>query len=161
MAFHKKEEFSNKEQSLASFAKAVSHPARIAILGVLAKKNECICGEIVEILPLDRNAGAYAGVHEQIAIVHVAHDQTAQKIEMLGGKAGRRLGATCAAWNLVALERRGAAVGEVGVTVATVVAEIVEEHVLVVATQEDGRGSLVAQAQRRSTSGRTPLPRST
>src|SRR6185436_2531410 len=52
MAFHKKEEFSNKEQSLAAFAKAVSHPARIAILGVLAKKNECICGEIVEILPL-------------------------------------------------------------------------------------------------------------
>jgi DNA-binding transcriptional ArsR family regulator len=52
MAFHKKEEFSSKEQSLAAFAKAISHPARIAILNVLAKKNECICGEIVEILPL-------------------------------------------------------------------------------------------------------------
>lgn len=52
MAFHKKEEFSNKEQSLAAFAKALSHPARIAILNVLAKKNECICGEIVDTLPL-------------------------------------------------------------------------------------------------------------
>lgn len=52
MAIHKKEEFSNKEQSLAAFAKALSHPARIAILNVLAKKNECICGEIVEVLPL-------------------------------------------------------------------------------------------------------------
>lgn len=52
MAFHKKEEFGVKEQSLAAFAKAISHPARIAILNVLAKKNECICGEIVEILPL-------------------------------------------------------------------------------------------------------------
>jgi ArsR family transcriptional regulator, arsenate/arsenite/antimonite-responsive transcriptional repressor len=52
MAFNKKEEFSAKEQSLAAFAKAISHPARIAILNVLAKKNECICGEIVEILPL-------------------------------------------------------------------------------------------------------------
>jgi ArsR family transcriptional regulator len=52
MAFHKKEEFNNKEQSLAAFAKAISHPARIAILNVLAKKNECICGEIVEVLPL-------------------------------------------------------------------------------------------------------------
>jgi DNA-binding transcriptional ArsR family regulator len=30
----------------------MSHPARIAILKVLAQKNECICGEIVEILPL-------------------------------------------------------------------------------------------------------------
>ena len=52
MAFNKKEEFSSKEQSLAAFAKALSHPARIAILNVLAKKNECICGEIVELLPL-------------------------------------------------------------------------------------------------------------
>lgn len=52
MAFNKKEEFSAKEQSLALFAKALSHPARIAILNVLAKKNGCICGEIVEILPL-------------------------------------------------------------------------------------------------------------
>ncbi len=52
MAGHKKEEFSNKEQLLAGFAKAISHPARIAILQVLAKKNECICGEIVEVLPL-------------------------------------------------------------------------------------------------------------
>jgi len=52
MAFNKKDEFGTKEQSLAAFAKAVSHPARIAILHVLAKKNECICNEIVEVLPL-------------------------------------------------------------------------------------------------------------
>lgn len=52
MAFNKKEEFSSKEQSLAAFAKALSHPARIAILNVLARKNECICGDIVEMLPL-------------------------------------------------------------------------------------------------------------
>jgi DNA-binding transcriptional ArsR family regulator len=52
MAFHKKEEFGAWEQSLAAFAKAFSHPARIAILNLLAKKNECICNEIVEVLPL-------------------------------------------------------------------------------------------------------------
>jgi ArsR family transcriptional regulator, arsenate/arsenite/antimonite-responsive transcriptional repressor len=52
MAFHKKEEFGKREQELAEFAKAISHPARIAILKVLAQKNECICGEIVEMLPL-------------------------------------------------------------------------------------------------------------
>ena len=52
MAFNKKEEFTQKEQELAEFAKALSHPARIAILKVLAQKNECICGEIVEVLPL-------------------------------------------------------------------------------------------------------------
>jgi DNA-binding transcriptional ArsR family regulator len=52
MAFHKKEEFGKKEQELAEIAKALSHPARIAILKVLAQKAECICGEIVEVLPL-------------------------------------------------------------------------------------------------------------
>ncbi len=52
MAFHKKEEFTHKEQELAAFAKALSHPARIAILKVLARRNECICGDIVEELPL-------------------------------------------------------------------------------------------------------------
>jgi ArsR family transcriptional regulator, arsenate/arsenite/antimonite-responsive transcriptional repressor len=52
MAIHKKEEFSEKEQQLAEFAKALAHPARIAILKVLAQRNECICGEIVDVLPL-------------------------------------------------------------------------------------------------------------
>src|SRR5688500_4946884 len=52
MAFSKKEAFTKKEQELADFAKALAHPARIAILKVLAQKNECICGEIVEVLPL-------------------------------------------------------------------------------------------------------------
>ena len=52
MAFNKKEEFGKKEQELADIAKALSHPARIAILKVLAQKSECICGEIVEVLPL-------------------------------------------------------------------------------------------------------------
>ena len=52
MAIHKKEEFTQREQELAEFAKALSHPARIAILKVLAQRNECICGEIVELLPL-------------------------------------------------------------------------------------------------------------
>ena len=52
MAIHKKEEFTQKEQDLAAFAKALSHPARIAILKMLAQKNECICGELVSVLPL-------------------------------------------------------------------------------------------------------------
>lgn len=52
MAQSKKEAFTQKEQDLAAFAKAMAHPARIAILKVLAQKNECICGEIVELLPL-------------------------------------------------------------------------------------------------------------
>lgn len=52
MAFHKKEEFNQKEQDLALFAKALSHPARIAIMKILATRNECVCGELVDALPL-------------------------------------------------------------------------------------------------------------
>ncbi|MBP9882559.1 MAG: winged helix-turn-helix transcriptional regulator [Chitinophagales bacterium] len=52
MATHKRAEFTIKENELASFAKALSHPARIAILKTIAAQNTCICGEIVEVLPL-------------------------------------------------------------------------------------------------------------
>ena len=52
MAQHKKESFTQKEQALAEFAKSIAHPARIAILKVLAQRNECICGDIVDELPL-------------------------------------------------------------------------------------------------------------
>lgn len=44
--------FKPKDIKLAAIAKALSHPARILILRTLAKKNECICGEIVDVMPL-------------------------------------------------------------------------------------------------------------
>ena len=37
---------------LAGLAKALGHPARLAILRVLATRQTCICGEIVDVLPL-------------------------------------------------------------------------------------------------------------
>ncbi len=40
------------EMRLSELAKALAHPARIAILKMLAEKNSCICGEIVDELPL-------------------------------------------------------------------------------------------------------------
>ena len=52
MAQNRKAEFTETEQALAEFTKALSHPARIAILKILAQKDACICGEIVAVLPL-------------------------------------------------------------------------------------------------------------
>ncbi len=52
MAVHKKTAFGEDEQQLAKFAKALAHPARIAILSELAKRQSCVCGEIVEVMPL-------------------------------------------------------------------------------------------------------------
>jgi ArsR family transcriptional regulator len=55
VAVNKKEEFPKNENEIASFAKALSHPARVSILKTLAEKNSCICGEIVEVLPLSQS----------------------------------------------------------------------------------------------------------
>ncbi|TGL78869.1 ArsR/SmtB family transcription factor [Leptospira yasudae] len=52
MAVSKKTEFSDDTRSLADFSKAFAHPARLAILQTIAERTECICGEIVEVLPL-------------------------------------------------------------------------------------------------------------
>lgn len=49
------EKFTADQSQIAEFAKALSHPARIEILKVLAEKQMCICGEIVEILPLSQS----------------------------------------------------------------------------------------------------------
>ena len=51
----KAEEFSVKDNRLAKYAKALSHPARIAILKLLIQKQACICGDIVEELPLSQS----------------------------------------------------------------------------------------------------------
>ena len=52
MAFSKKLEFKDDEIAIAAIAKAISHPARVAILKEVARRQSCICGEIVEVLPL-------------------------------------------------------------------------------------------------------------
>jgi len=52
MAINKKSEFLSDEILLSDFARTLGHPARIAILKILAEREECICGEIVEVLPL-------------------------------------------------------------------------------------------------------------
>ena len=55
MAFSKKEEFNRNDIWLADVAKALSHPARIKILKILTGMNACMCGDIVELLPLSQS----------------------------------------------------------------------------------------------------------
>lgn len=55
MGATKSYEFSAKENKLAKYAKALAHPARVAILKVLAKRQECVCGDIVDELPLSQS----------------------------------------------------------------------------------------------------------
>lgn len=41
-------------EPLAAACKALSHPARLAILKTLAARGSCICGEIVDVMPLSQ-----------------------------------------------------------------------------------------------------------
>lgn len=55
MGTTKAEEFTVKQNKIAKYMKALGHPARIAILEVLIKKQDCMCGDIVEELPLSQS----------------------------------------------------------------------------------------------------------
>lgn len=55
MAFSKAPEFPEQDIRVAEIARALSHPARVAILRMLAKRRSCICNEMVEELPLSQS----------------------------------------------------------------------------------------------------------
>ncbi|MGL5113431.1 MAG: ArsR/SmtB family transcription factor, partial [Flavobacterium sp.] len=52
MGASKTEQFTDQQNELAILAKALGHPARIAIIDYLLKVDSCICGDIVNELPL-------------------------------------------------------------------------------------------------------------
>ncbi len=52
MGLTKSELFTRSQNEIAAMAKAIAHPARIAILQYLVKINACICGDLVEELGL-------------------------------------------------------------------------------------------------------------
>ena len=55
MGLSKTEEFTIKDNKIATYAKALAHPARIAILQTLIKQQACMCGDIVDVLPLSQS----------------------------------------------------------------------------------------------------------
>jgi len=54
MGATKTEHFTNKQNAIATMTKALGHPARIAIVEYLMKVDNCICGDIVNELPLSQ-----------------------------------------------------------------------------------------------------------
>ena len=55
MGTAKKEEFTVRDNKIAAYAKALAHPARVAILQILIESKSCICGDIVDELPLSQS----------------------------------------------------------------------------------------------------------
>jgi len=64
MGTSKKEKFSKNQNHLAELAKALSHPARIAILQFLTTNDTCMCGDVVDDLPLSQ-----ATVSQHLAVL--------------------------------------------------------------------------------------------
>jgi ArsR family transcriptional regulator, arsenate/arsenite/antimonite-responsive transcriptional repressor len=92
MGASKTENFTEKQNTTAALLKALGHPARIAIMEYLLKTNECICGDIVNELPLAqptvsqhlkelKNAGLIKGTIEGNAICYCIDDKSIQKIK--------------------------------------------------------------------------------
>jgi ArsR family transcriptional regulator, arsenate/arsenite/antimonite-responsive transcriptional repressor len=52
MGVTKSEIFSTEQNRIADLAKAFAHPARVAILQMLAQKQACVCGDLVGELSL-------------------------------------------------------------------------------------------------------------
>jgi DNA-binding transcriptional ArsR family regulator len=87
MGVTKKEKFIKKHNDIATIAKAIGHPARVAILDILINEDNCICGDIVEKLPLAqptisqhlkelRSAGIITGTVEGNAICYCINNNT-------------------------------------------------------------------------------------
>ena len=55
MNANSKHEFATDLILLADLAKALSHPARIRILQILAARRSCICGDIVDEMPYSQS----------------------------------------------------------------------------------------------------------
>ena len=73
--------FTDEQNKIAIIAKALGHPARVAIIEYLLKADTCICGDIVNELPLAqatvsqhlkelKNAGLIKGNIEGTAICY-------------------------------------------------------------------------------------------
>jgi ArsR family transcriptional regulator len=92
MSYSKKSEFDKKDQDISFIFKALGHPARLAILKVLAKYNTCMCGEIVAELPLSqstvsqhlkelRSIGVINGKQNCSAVVYSINKKAFKKAE--------------------------------------------------------------------------------
>jgi DNA-binding transcriptional ArsR family regulator len=55
MGLSKTAAFTQADVTVAKYAKALGHPARIAILRILLERQACICSDIVEELPLSQS----------------------------------------------------------------------------------------------------------
>ncbi len=83
-------------EELAQLAKAVGHPARVQILQLLARRETCICGDIVDELPLAqstvsqhlkvlKDAGLIRGEIDGARVCYCIEPRTLRRLKSLIG----------------------------------------------------------------------------
>ncbi len=106
MGATKSDQFSDHQNEMAAVLKALSHPARIAIVEYLLKVESCICGDIVDHLPLAqptvsqhlrelKNAGIIQGSVEGTAICYCLSEKTLVKLKNYFGKLESKVKSKC------------------------------------------------------------------
>lgn len=89
--------FTKKQNEIAAMAKAIAHPARIAILEELLKAKSCICGDLVEELGLAqatisqhlkelKNVGLIQGTIEGTSICYCINPKVWQQYQQTFGE---------------------------------------------------------------------------
>ena len=91
MGATKTEHFTDYQNHIAILAKALGHPARVAIIEYLLRVETCICGDIVNELPLAqatvsqhlkelKNAGLIKGSIEGNTICYCIDEKSIEKL---------------------------------------------------------------------------------
>ncbi len=104
MGISKTEYFTEKQNALAALAKALGHPARVAIIEYLLSVETCICGDIVNELPLAqptvsqhlkalKEAGLIKGNIEGNAICYCIDEEAIEKLQSYFAGIAERLAA--------------------------------------------------------------------
>lgn len=102
MGATKTDHFTDKQNAIATLAKALGHPARIAIMEYLMKVDTCICGDIVNELPLAqptvsqhlkelKNAGLIKGSIEGTSICYCIDETAIEKLQNYFGTVSQNL----------------------------------------------------------------------
>ena len=92
MGATKTDHFTDQQNQIATIAKALGHPARVAIIEYLLIVNACICGDIVNELPLAqptvsqhlkelKNAGLIKGSIEGNAVCYCIDEKAISRLQ--------------------------------------------------------------------------------
>ena len=89
--------FTAEQNRIAELAKAFAHPARVAIVQCLLKTNTCVCGDIVDALPLSQStvsqhlkemkkAGIITGSVEPPKVCYCINPQVWEEVKLVFGQ---------------------------------------------------------------------------